>query len=67
MEIVGGWESGMNCSINICTLPCERDSSWEPGAKHRKLSSVPCDNLEGSGGVGVGGGTIGRGAMNTDT
>ena len=57
VEIVGGWESGMNwdSSINICTLPCERDSSWEPGAKHRKLSSVPCDDLEGWNGCGKGG------------
>ena len=57
MEIVGGWESGMSweSSADIYTLQRKIDSLWEPAVKHRKLSSVPCDDLEGRNGCGKGG------------
>ena len=57
MEIVGGGESGMNweSSVDISTLQRKTESSWEPAVKHRKLSSVPCDDLEGRNGCRKGG------------
>ena len=38
-------EGGPNMEVRIdtCTLPCR----WEPAIKHRKLSLVLCDDLDG--------------------
>ena len=51
----GGWDKFGDQVGHIYTTMHQIDSQWEQTIKHRKLSSVFCDDLDGWVGVGVGG------------
>ena len=43
----GGRDKPRETHGHVSATPCERDSWWEAAAKHRELSLVLCDQLEG--------------------